>query len=68
MYVTYCQYNLLPNVTVFFIVQFRVWARPEARNSVRYALEKGADIIDFFEDYFQIPFPLPKMGKLEIFV
>ncbi|PIK35902.1 putative aminopeptidase N [Apostichopus japonicus] len=47
-------------------VQFRVWARPEARNSVRYALEKGADIIDFFEDYFQIPFPLPKMDMIAI--
>lgn len=47
-------------------VQFRVWARPEARNSVEFALEKGADIIDFFEDYFQIDFPLPKMDMIAI--
>ena len=43
--------------------QFRVWARPDAIEQVNYALETGIKIIEFFETYFDIPFPLPKQGK-----
>lgn len=51
-----------------FSFQFRVWAREEARDSVQYALDVGADIIDFFEEYFDLDFPLPKMGKFSSFL
>ncbi|XP_071955339.1 aminopeptidase N-like [Antedon mediterranea] len=47
-------------------VLIRVWARPDAIDSVNYALEKGADILDFYDDYFGTKFPLPKMDMIAI--
>jgi len=41
-----------------------VWARPDAIEQVNYALETGVKILEFFESYFDISFPLPKQGKL----
>ncbi|XP_033120518.1 aminopeptidase N-like [Anneissia japonica] len=47
-------------------VLLRVWARPDAIDSVDYALEKGADILDFYDEYFGTKFPLPKMDMIAI--
>ena len=48
----------------YFVVQLRVWARPDAVDAgqVDYALDIGVRILTYFEDYFNIPYPLPKLG------
>lgn len=43
-------------------LQYRAWARPEAVNQTEYALSVGTKILTYFENYFGIPFPLPKQG------
>ena len=47
-------------------MQYRVWARTEAVNAgqVDYALEVGTSILTYFEDYYEIDFPLPKQGQI----
>ncbi|XP_046438221.1 aminopeptidase N-like [Daphnia pulex] len=46
--------------------KFNIYARPSARNQTQYASEIGPKIQTFFEDYFQIPFPLPKQDMIAI--
>lgn len=45
---------------------FSVFARPEAIDSARYALQIGPKILKFLENYFQIPYPLPKMDMITL--
>ncbi|XP_042889263.1 aminopeptidase N-like [Penaeus japonicus] len=47
-------------------VLFRVWARNAAIEQANYALTTGPDILSFFEDYFSVPFPLPKQDMIAI--
>ena len=35
-------------------IRFRVYATPNQQESVRYALDIGANITDYFEDYFEV--------------
>ena len=44
----------------------RVWSRPDAINHTEYALEIGPKLIPFFESYFDIEFPLPKMDFVAV--
>ena len=46
------------------LFQYRAWARPEAINQAPYSLDVGVDILTYFENFFNIPFPLQKQGKL----
>ena len=46
-----------------FFEQIRVYARPDAIDTVDYALWTGVQITEYFENYFDIPFPLKKQGK-----
>lgn len=43
-----------------------VWTRPDAIDSARYALDVGTRVLDFFEKYFNIPYPLPKLDMIAI--
>ncbi len=45
--------------------QLRVWARPEAVDAghLDYALDVGARILTYLEDYYNVSYPLPKLGK-----
>ncbi|KAK4473952.1 hypothetical protein MN116_003273 [Schistosoma mekongi] len=45
---------------------FTVWARPERIHSAGYALEIGMKLLTYFEDYFGIPYPLPKMDMVAL--
>ena len=40
----------------------RQWARGDVIDSVDYATQIGARILDYYDDYFGIEFPLPKLG------
>lgn len=37
-----------------------MWARPAAIQQAEYARDIGPRILEFFEDYFQTAYPLPK--------
>ncbi|CAL7935732.1 unnamed protein product [Xylocopa violacea] len=45
---------------------FRVWARSEAIEQARYTLDIGPRILEYYEDYFKIKFPLPKMDSVAL--
>ncbi|XP_076438803.1 LOW QUALITY PROTEIN: aminopeptidase N-like [Babylonia areolata] len=47
-------------------VTYRVWARPESIEQARYALEVGVKVLTFFEEYYNIPYPLPKQDMIAI--
>ncbi|XP_063952709.1 aminopeptidase N-like [Lytechinus pictus] len=47
-------------------VRFRAWSRPEAVNSTYYALNTGSKIITYFEEYFNISFPLEKQDMIAV--
>ncbi|KAK7067746.1 hypothetical protein SK128_013768 [Halocaridina rubra] len=43
---------------------FGVWARPQKIVNGQYALDKGPDVLEFYETYFNIPYVMPKMDML----
>ncbi|CAH8469708.1 unnamed protein product [Schistosoma intercalatum] len=45
---------------------FTVWARPDKIRSAEYALDIGIKLLGYFEDYFGIPYSLPKMDMIAI--
>lgn len=47
-------------------VKFRIYARRDAMNQVDYAAEVGPKVLKFYEDYFKIKFPLPKIDMIAV--
>lgn len=47
-------------------VQFRTWARRDAIDQCEYAGEVGPKVLQFYEDIFQIKFPLEKIDQIAI--
>ena len=47
-------------------VKFRVFARENAIDQVEYADSIGAKILKYFEDFFHVPYPLPKQDMIAI--
>jgi aminopeptidase N len=45
-------------------VRFRIWSRKDAMQQTEYARDIGPKMLKFFEDYFQVPFPLPKQDMI----
>lgn len=45
---------------------FSVWTRPGALDSAKYALTVGPKILSFFENYFDIKYPLPKLDMIAL--
>lgn len=46
--------------------KFHVWARKDAIDQARYALTLGSKILSFFEKFFRIDFPLPKIDMIAL--
>ena len=44
----------------------RVWTTRGKENQGQFALETALDLLDFYNEYFGIPFPLPKLDHLAI--
>ncbi|CAB01242.1 Aminopeptidase [Caenorhabditis elegans] len=47
-------------------VRFRVWSRPEEKNSTMYAVEAGVKCLEYYEKYYNISFPLPKQDMVAL--
>ena len=47
-------------------VMFRIWARKDALDQIAYAKDVGPKMLKYFEDYFSIPYPLPKQDMVII--
>lgn len=45
---------------------FTVWARKEAITSTNYALDVGPRLLKYFEEYFGIRYPLPKLDMIAL--
>lgn len=46
--------------------KFRVWTRPAAINQSQYSLNIGPRMLNYYEDYFQFKFPLPKIDMIAL--
>uniref|UniRef100_A0A915AG91 Aminopeptidase n=2 Tax=Parascaris univalens TaxID=6257 RepID=A0A915AG91_PARUN len=46
--------------------RFRVWSRKEALNQTLYALESGIKALEFYENFYDIPFPLEKQDMIAL--
>lgn len=44
-------------------LQISVYTVPEKINQAEYALNTAVTMLDFYDDYFGIPYPLPKQGE-----
>lgn len=44
-------------------MQISVYAVPEKIDQTAFALDTAVRLLDFYEDYFDIPYPLPKQGQ-----
>ena len=53
-----CDFEFAEKYTKRHGTKFRVYATPDQRENVQYALEIGANITDFFTDYFDVSFVL----------
>lgn len=59
-----CDFKYVTDSTEGF--DFGLWARPDVMSQVDYALHFGPKVLKFFEEYFDVPFPLPKMDMVAI--
>ena len=44
-------------------VAFRIWARKSALDQIAYAKDIGSKILQYFESYFDVKYPLPKQVR-----
>lgn len=43
-------------------IQISVYTVPEKIDQAEFALDAAVKLLDFYDDYFDIPYPLPKQG------
>ncbi len=43
------------------VTEVRIWARSDAIEQADRAVQVTSDMLEFLEQYFQVPFPLPKV-------
>ena len=61
-----CDFEFEETFTSNHNIRFRVYATREQKHRVNYSLDVGANITDYFESYFGIPYPLPKQDMIAI--
>ena len=61
-----CNFEYAEKVSEKHGTRFRVYATPAQRQRVEYSLKVGANITDFFTDYYDLPYPLPKQDMIAI--
>lgn len=60
-----CDFGYVENKTKSG-VKVRVWTRPDALGQAHFALDVGTKILEYFEEYFDIPYPLPKQDMIAV--
>ncbi len=40
-----------------------MWSKPDAIDSVDFALDVAKRTLEYYEDFFKVSYPLPKLGK-----
>lgn len=46
--------------------KFRIWSHKEGLDQTSYALRIGPQILKYYENFFQIDFPLPKIDMVAL--
>lgn len=59
---------LTEKTCLFFVLycdslQISIYAVPEKIDQTAFALDAAVKLLDFYDDYFDIPYPLPKQGQ-----
>uniref|UniRef100_A0A673C1M5 Aminopeptidase n=1 Tax=Sphaeramia orbicularis TaxID=375764 RepID=A0A673C1M5_9TELE len=49
-------------------VKISIYAVPDKIDQTTFALDAAVKLLDFYDDYFDIPYPLPKQGHLMLFL
>ncbi len=64
LFYKYCG-NMLHYVCVFFpnVVQVSVYAVPDKKEQVQYALNTACKLLEFYNTFFENDYPLSKLGK-----
>ena len=47
-------------------VMFRIWARKDALDQIAYAKKVGPEMLQYFEKYFNVSYPLPKQDMIAL--
>lgn len=56
-------------ISAFLILQgtpYRVWTTPGKKEMGRFALDVGVKVLSYFEEYYGVPYPLPKTDMIAI--
>lgn len=62
-----CDFKYTNTTTgVFNNITLRVWTTPAQVNQTKYALGVGKDIITYYEQYYNLGYPLPKQDMIAI--
>ncbi|CAB4062909.1 ENPEP [Lepeophtheirus salmonis] len=61
-----CDFEYKEKYTALHGTKFRVYAPPNQKHRIKYALDIGANVSDYYVDYFQISYPLPKQDMIAI--
>ncbi|KAH9512380.1 hypothetical protein Btru_039357 [Bulinus truncatus] len=60
-----CDFDYLRNVTKSGM-EFRTYAVPGLVNTTQYSLDIGVEMLAYFEDFFNISYPLPKLDMIAL--
>jgi Aminopeptidase N len=58
-----CDYQAITDVTAKG-VSVSVYAPPDLLPQAKFALNTSTHMMDFYEEFFGVPYPLPKQGKI----
>ena len=61
-----CDFEFEEKISSVHKTKFRVYAAPNQKHRIKYSLDAGANISDFFVDYFNISYPLPKQDMIAV--
>lgn len=50
------------------MLQVSVWAPPDQIREADFALEAAVKVLDYYEKFFDIDYPLPKQGNVDSIV
>ncbi|KAL3884512.1 hypothetical protein ACJMK2_024647 [Sinanodonta woodiana] len=60
-----CDFDVITNTTSGNVT-YGAWARPAAIQQASYSLDVGVRILEYFEEYFNVTYPLPKQDMIAI--